>query len=326
MAERLNVISAFQFSSSELEMLRTAASAEVVCLTNTEEFLSRLRTAEVVCAGHMPDDWRERAPRLRWLQAAGAGVDALRPTGLLDANSGVLVTTAVGIHAVPIGEYVFGSMLMFNRSWPKMVRLQDQHIWAHSARWYGLGERELAEQTLGIVGLGGIGRHIARLAKAFDMRVLATRRTVKEGAQEPDVDQLYPLRNLRDMLRECDYVVLSVPLTPQTEKLISEHELRAMRPHAYLINIARGRVVDEKALIRALQEHWIGGAGLDVVENEPLAPESPLYSLPNVILTPHIAGMSVQYGKRLAELFADNLLRYRADEPLRNLYEAARGY
>ncbi len=204
--------------------------------------------------------------------------------------------------------------------------MQDKHIWPRSAQWYRLEGRELAERTLGIVGLGAIGRRIASLGKAFGMRVLATKRTVQEGATEPDVDQLYPIAQLHAMLSECDYVVLAVPLTPETEKLISEPELRAMRPDAYLVNIARGRVVDEKALLRALQEHWIAGAGLDVVEEEPLAPDNLLYSLPNVILTPHISGASVHYGKRLAALFADNLRRYRAGEPLRNLYDPARGY
>jgi phosphoglycerate dehydrogenase-like enzyme len=128
------------------------------------------------------------------------------------------------------------------------------------------------------------------------------------------------------MLRLCDYVVLSVPLTRETEKMIGEAELRVMRPNAYLVNIARGRVVDEQALIRALKEGWIAGAGLDVTEEEPLPADSPLYSMPNVILTPHISGASVHYDARLAALFAENLRRYRAGEPLLNVYDAARGY
>ena len=217
-------------------------------------------------------------------------------------------------------------MLMFNRSWPEMVHLQDRHLWPRSVVWHQLGERELAGQTLGIVGLGSIGRRIAHLGRAFDMHVLATRREVQQGDQEPDVDQLYPQQRLQEMLSLCDYVVLAVPLTSETEKMIGEAELRAMRPNAYLVNIARGRVIDEKALIQALQEKWIGGAGLDVVEEEPLAATSPLYSLPNVIITPHIGGESIHYEKRLTALFADNLRRYRAGEPLRNRYDPERGY
>jgi len=326
MADSLKIVSSFQFSQGSLNMLCEAAQADVLCVADTNELLAHLHEAEVLCTYKLTRKWQKLAPNLRWLQASGAGVDELRPTGILDADSGVIVTTAVGIHATTISEYVFGSMLMFNRSWPQMVRLQDRHVWPRSTNWYKLQERELVDQTLGIVGLGNIGRRIAQLGKAFGMRVLATRRSALGGEQEPDVDQVYPQAQLHSMLRQSDYVILAVPLTPQTEKLIGEAELRAMQPHAYLVNIARGRVIDEKMLIRALQEGWIGGAGLDVTEEEPLPPDNPLFSLPNVILTPHISGVSVHYDKRLAALFADNLRRYRAGEPLRNRYDPVRGY
>jgi phosphoglycerate dehydrogenase-like enzyme len=217
-------------------------------------------------------------------------------------------------------------MLMFNRTWPEMVRLQERHIWPLSANWYKLGGRELGEQTIGIIGLGHIGRRVAQLAAAFGMRVLATRRSTRSGDTDPDVDRLYPLSQLHELLHQCDYVVLAVPLTPETELLIGEAELRAMQPHTYLVNIARGRIIDEQALIRALREGWIGGAGLDVAAEEPLPADSPLYSMPNVILTPHISGVSVHYEQRLAALFADNLQRYRSGQTLRNLYNPARGY
>jgi phosphoglycerate dehydrogenase-like enzyme len=131
---------------------------------------------------------------------------------------------------------------------------------------------------------------------------------------------------LQTMLSQCDYVVLAVPLTTETKKLIGEAELRAMKSHAYLVNVARGHIVDEKVLIHALKERWIGGAGIDVTEKEPLPSDNPLFSLPNVILTPHISGDSIHYGKRLTALFAENLRRYRAGEPLCNRYDAERGY
>jgi phosphoglycerate dehydrogenase-like enzyme len=275
----------------------------------------------------VPDDWRTLAPHLRWLQYPGAGVDGLRASGLLEKQCPVIVTTANGIHAVTMSEYVFGSMLMFNWNWPQMVRLQDSHLWAKSAGWYSLGGRELAGQTLGIVGVGSIGRRIAQMGRAFGMRVLGIRRSFsQEQAADPDLDQSYPPQRLREMLSQSDYVVVVVPLTASTEHLIGEEELRAMKSTAYLVNVARGRVVDEQALIRALREGWIGGAGLDVTETEPLPSHSPLYGLPNVILTPHIAGVSVHYEKRLAELFANNLRRYRAGQPLINRFDAERGY
>jgi phosphoglycerate dehydrogenase-like enzyme len=218
-------------------------------------------------------------------------------------------------------------MLMFNWNWPQMVRLQDEHIWARSATWYHLGGRELAGQTLGIIGLGHIGRRIAQLAHAFGMRVLGTRRSINTSSeQEQDVDQFFQPEQLHELLPLCDYIVISVPLTRETEKFIGEAELRIMRRNAYLVNIARGRVVDEQALIQALHDGWIAGAGLDVTEEEPLSSDSLLYSMPNVILTPHISGNSVHYDARLAALFADNLKRYRSGQQLQNRYEPSRGY
>ncbi len=326
MTESLNVISTFQFSPASLEKLREAADANVFCITNNDEFLTRLPEADVLCSYWIPDNWRDLTKRLRWLQCSSAGVDSLLLTGILNAESSIMVTTAVGINTTPIGEYVFGSMLMFNRTWPEMVRLQDRHVWPRSVAWYKLGGRELAGQTLGIIGLGSIGRRVAQLGRAFGMRILATRRTVQEGVQDPDVDQLYTTAQLHEMLGESDYVIVSVPLTQETDHLLGEAELRAMRSHAYLVNVARGRVIDEQVLIRALKEGWIAGAGLDVTEEEPLSAESPLYTMPNVILTPHISGVSVKYDDRLTDLFADNLRRFRRGEALRNQYEAERGY
>jgi phosphoglycerate dehydrogenase-like enzyme len=321
------VVSTYRFTPTSLHMLQEAAASEVLCVTDQEQLIAHLPETEILCSFSVPDNWRELAPNLRWLQYPGAGVDGLRSSGLLDAQSGVVVTSAAGIHATTISEYVFGSMLMFNWNWPQMVRLQDGHVWARSAGWYNLGGRELAGQTLGVVGLGSIGRRIAQVGRAFGMRTLGMRRSFTgEDSADPDVDQSYPPSALRELLGQSDYVVLSVPLTPATEHLIGEAELRSMKPSAYLVNIARGRVIDEQALIRALREGWIAGAGLDVTEVEPLPANSPLYTMPNVILTPHIAGVSVHYESRLAHLFAENLRRYWAGEPLLNRFDPARGY
>jgi phosphoglycerate dehydrogenase-like enzyme len=326
MADSLKVVSTFQFSASSQEVLRQAAQAEIICIANADALMTQLADADVFCSYWVPDNWRALAPRLRWFQCAGAGVDGLETTGILDVNSSVIVTTASGIHGDTIGEYVIGSMLMFNRTWPEMVRLQDRHIWPRSAHWYKLGGRELGNQTIGIVGLGSIGRRVAHLARAFGMHVLATRRSASTHEQQPDVDKLYGPSQLHEMLHQSDYVVLAVPLTPETEHLIGEPELRSMRPHTYLVNVARGRVIDEHALIRALREGWIAGAGLDVTEEEPLPPDSPLYDMPNVILTPHISGVSVHYDERLTAMFADNLRRFRAGEPLNHRYDPTRRY
>lgn len=328
MSSGLKVVSTYRFTPTSQQLLQNAAGSEVLCVANQEELLAQLPETEILCSFSVPTDWEKLAPNLRWLQYPGAGVDALRVSGLLDRQSGVIVTTAAGINAIIISEYVFGSMLMFNWNWAQMVRLQDGHVWAKSAGWYNLGGRELAEQTLGIVGMGSIGRRIARLGRAFGMRVVGIRRSFAnaENRRDPDLDQSYPPQALHELLGQADYVVLAVPLTAETERLIGEAELRAMKSNAYLVNIARGRVIDEQALIKALREGWIAGVGLDVVETEPLPSYNPLYSMPNVILTPHVAGMSVHYERRLAELFAENLRRYRAREPLNNRFDPERGY
>jgi phosphoglycerate dehydrogenase-like enzyme len=326
MDKSLKVVSAFRFPEEAHKQLNEAAGSEVVFVSNEEALREHLPDAEVLCIFDVPANIQELAPKLRWLQFPGAGVDSLAVAGLLDEGSKIQITTAAGIHATNITEYVFGSMLMFNRSWPEMIHLQDRHLWPQSPGWYNLRNWELSGKTLGIVGLGSIGRRVAAVGRAFEMHVLGMRYSAKKGKHDPDVDQLYSPDQLTEMLGQCDYVVLAVPLTPQTEKLIGERELRAMRKDAYLINVARGKVIDEPVLIQALQEKWIAGAGLDVTETEPLPADSPLYALQNVILTPHISGGTIYYGERLATLFADNIRRFRSKKPLRNLYDPKRRY
>ncbi len=321
------VLTNFRFESEDLEKLRQAvAPGQVIFTPDRDEFDRMLAKAEVVCAFQAPEDILERAPNLRWFQFPGAGVDNLMRTGLLRKGSPVVVTSASGIHAIPISEYVFASMLMFARHFSEMLLLQQQRNWAYGRRWDALRGMELYGKTLGVIGLGAIGRRIAQLGRCFGMRVLGLRRSADGKASDPDVDMLYPPAGLRDLLGASDYVVLAVPLTPETERMIGEHELLAMKPTAYLVNISRGRVLDEQALIRALQSGWIAGAGLDVTVEEPLPKESPLWNMPNVILTPHMSGLTDQYSARLTAVFVENLRRYRAGEPLLNVVDPEKGY
>lgn len=271
----------------------------------------------------MPPDIVDLAPRLRWVQVTAAGVEELLDSEL--ARSGVNLTTASGIHAVPIGEYVMGVMLAFAKGLPAAMRAQAQRTW----RPY-LAE-ELCGKTVGILGLGAIGSYVAKLAKADGMRVLAIRRSVRrratgQKAAITDVDELLPPSDLPYLLSGADYVVIAVPLTPKSRGLIGERELRTMRPTARLINISRGAVIDEAALVRALKEEWIAGAALDVFQEEPLPPDSELWGMDNVILTPHISGGTPAYMERAVALFCDNLRRYLAGEPLRNTVDLQRGY
>jgi D-2-hydroxyacid dehydrogenase (NADP+) len=241
------------------------------------------------------------------------------------ARSGVILATASGIHAVPIGEYVMGTMLAFAKGLPGAMRAQAERTW----RPY-LAE-ELYGKTVGILGLGAIGAYAAKLAKADGMRVLAIRRSVSRRAVGPeaviaDVDELLSPSDLPYLLSQADYVVIAVPLTAESRGLIGERELRTMKPTARIINISRGAVIDEAALVRALKEGWIAGAALDVFQEEPVPPDSELWGMDNVILTPHISGGTPVYMERAVALFCDNLRRYLAGEPLRNAVDLKRGY
>jgi phosphoglycerate dehydrogenase-like enzyme len=212
-------------------------------------------------------------------------------------------------------------MIMLAKGWPGLVRAQARREWTRF--W----PRVLAGQTVGIVGLGSIGRAVARLAKAFDMRVLGVRRSgAPLECADYEVDGIFGPLDLLNVLAESDYVVLALPLTEETHHLIGELALRAMKPSAYRIHVSRGAVIDEAALVRALKEGEVAGAGLDVFESEPLPPESELWGMDNVIISPHIAGGTPRYMELAVDLFCENLRRYLAGEPLRNVVDTKRGY
>jgi phosphoglycerate dehydrogenase-like enzyme len=286
----------------------------------TKALAATLAVTQVVFTNPIiPSDIADRSPNLRWLQLTSAGVDRLLDSPLV--RSGVTVTTASGIHAVTISEYVLGAMLAFAKGFTRAVRSQQE------SQWSPYGPQELEGQTVGIVGMGAIGSRVAELSHAFGMRVLAIRRSVDQRTPgEGPVDELLPTSDLPYLLGESDYVVLAMPLTPESTKLIGEAELRSMKQSAVLVNIARGAVIDEPVLIRAMKEHWIAGAALDVFEKEPLPSDSELWGLENVLLTPHISGGTPKYMERAVGLFCENLRRYLAGETLRNVVDPARGY
>lgn len=208
-----------------------------------------------------------------------------------------------------MGEVVLEMMLMFVKDAPSCLLMKQ------AREWRRFRPKLLKGQSVGILGLGAIGREIARLCKAFGMKVIGVRRSGGPESSFPDVDRVYPRDRLPELLAESDFVVLALPLTKETKGMVGEKELRGMKPSAYLINVARGAIVDEGALLRALEEKWISGAGLDVFIQEPLPPESKFYELPNVIFSPHISGDMPEYELRATEVFCENLRRYLAGEP-----------
>ena len=253
-----------------------------------------------------------RIDGLRWLHTFSAGVDS--PAFQVIIDRGGLLTNSSGASAPSIAQYVIAMMLHRTKRIDEWREQQRRHEWTQ------LSPGELTGQTAGIIGTGAIGGEVARLAKAFGMRTIGMRRSAR---RTPHIDQLVTPRRLPHLLKHSDFVVLACPLTKDTEGLIGERELRAMKPAATLINVARGRVVDEAALIVALEQGWIAGACLDVFAIEPLPETSPLWDLPNVIVTPHNSGPSPLNMARAMAIFLDNLERFANGRKLRNLVEKA---
>ncbi len=264
----------------------------------------------------------DRAPRLKWLQLTGDGVDHLRGMPILQSD---VTITNTRVFAVPITEYIFGSMLSWFYQFPKMhAEFQTKRIYPKN-QWAEYLSDELEGKTVAIIGHGAIGQRLAQIAQAFGMNVIATRRSVSSPVRQDGVD-VYPADYLKEVMSRGDVVVCCLPLTDETEGIIGEDELRAMKPNAYFISVGRGKVVQEPALVRALKEKWFAGAGLDVFAQRPLPPDSPFFDLPNVIMTPHMSGVSNGYARRGTAFQCENLRRYLAGEPLLNLVDKQKGY
>jgi phosphoglycerate dehydrogenase-like enzyme len=277
-----------------------------------------LAEADIIFAYSLPPDIMRRAPRLKWVQMMSAGVDRLLGTDLW--QSPLMITGVSGISAGPVAEFAIMFMLMFVKDAPRFFMMKRDR------KWERYRPSSLNGKTVGIVGLGNIGREVARLSGAFGMNVVATRRSAGKETHARYVDRLLPLSQLHSLLAASNFVVISVPLTPDTRNLIGEREFRAMKPSACIINIARGGIIDEDALIRALDEKRIAGAGLDVTAAEPLPPDSRLWEFDNVIISPHVAGGAEEYMERATRLFCDNLDRYINGRRLKNIVDRKRGY
>ncbi|MBI4320654.1 MAG: D-2-hydroxyacid dehydrogenase [Chloroflexi bacterium] len=285
-----------------------------------EDFLSMLAEAEVIFDTLLlPNNLPHLAPRLRWVHLGSSGLDAYLPSGVFESD--ITITNSRGAHAVAMAEHAFGFIFMLAKRAERLLENKREK------RWDRFATMELREKTLGLVGLGAIGTETARLGKGIGMKVVATRKTaLTRQADVAGVDEVYPVSELCEMLARSDIVVIAAPLTSETRGMIGEKELRSMKTGAYLINIARGPIVNESCLVRALKEGWIAGAGLDVFETEPLPVENELWMLPNVVLSSHGSPESDNHDQRTLDLFCDNLKRYLRNEPLRNVIERNKGY
>jgi phosphoglycerate dehydrogenase-like enzyme len=331
----LSPILSARYRSRDLELIRAAApGARIVTLSREGLTDEPVEDVEVLLRGWLSSDAFDRllarAPRLTYVHSASAGVErAMTPAA---RERGIVITNARGVFSRPIAEYVLMMILSVSRRLPGLLELQRERT------WQPLEGVELRDVTVGIVGLGSIGRAVGALASAFGCRVVAVRRRSEGGATtiatdddtrsfgEVMLDRVGGPDSLPQLLAESDFVVLAAPLTPETEDMIDEAALAAMKPTAWLINIARGRLVDERALLETLHEGRIGGAVLDTFREEPLPPSSPFYDLPNVIVTPHTSWSSGRVLDRSVELFCDNLRRFAKGEPLLNVVDPAAGY
>jgi D-2-hydroxyacid dehydrogenase (NADP+) len=280
-----------------------------------------LPDADVAFTPFVDRDIFASATRLQWVQSPAVGVGSLMFPELLASR--VVLTSARGIRARSIAEHVLGVTIALARRLPAALRAQAAHQWAQEA--LETEARPLQGQRMGIVGLGAIGGEVARLAAPFGFRVSAIRR--RAGQARPDgVEAVWTPDRLPDLLSQSDVVVLAAPHTPETKRLIGRAEIDGMRPGALLINVARGKLVDDEALIAALRDGRLGGAALDVFSEEPLAPSSAYWDLPNVIITPHTAGAMQDYWTPLVALFSENLRRFEKHAPLLNVVDKVAGY
>jgi phosphoglycerate dehydrogenase-like enzyme len=333
----INIASTLPLNDSQRAVLRAAApNAEITdrtCRTPDEVRELVAGGCDALLTFMTPGDLSQRAPNLKWVQLLSAGADhALAAV----KGASFTLTTASGIHATPIAEYTVASMLAYAHGFHQLIRAQLRHEWKRSG--FPGTAQELRGLTFGIIGYGSIGRESARMAQALGMRVLALKRDPANrrddgwcpaGLGDPEgtiPEKFFGPEQREEIVRESDYLSVTLPLTEHTRKFIGAKEIAAMRPDAYIVNIGRGEVIDEAALIEALKAGKIGGAGLDVFEKEPLPKESPIWDLENVILTPHMSGANRGYVDKACALFADNLRRFVAGQPLLNVVNPQLGY
>jgi phosphoglycerate dehydrogenase-like enzyme len=305
---------------------------EVVHLTSYDGIDEHIRDAEVVVAWSLRPEQFKAASKLRWIHSPAAAVHQLIFPELV--NSDVALTNSREVHGPVVAEHVIALIFALAKNIPQAVKLQQQHVWGQEPMWRGPAlsgsrrgprPREVAGATVGLIGVGSIGREVAKRASALGMRVIAVREHPEKGSPE-SVEQVVVPSQIDKLLSQSDYVVLAVPLTPATRRLMNAGRLAAMKPDGCLINVGRGPLVDESALAQALRENKIGGAALDVFDQEPLPQDSPLWDLENLLITPHTAGLTEKLWERHYALIAENLRRYLNHQPLIAVVDKQKGY
>lgn len=313
----LNILVMQRLSQAQLEALQSLDDNVTATVCKPHEAAPYLETTDILIAwgSQNLDEILPRAPRLKWVHALSAGVDGILSPAFIDAD--VILTNSRGIHGIPMAEHVLAMLLSFTRGITASYEQQKRRV------WNTLPLEEVYEKSIAIIGLGSIGREIAKRAKCLGMKVLAVKRTI---TTELFVDKLYPAEQLPEALAAADFIVVTLPLTPQTRELFTLDAFRLMKRSAYFINVARGAIVREADLITALETGVIRGAALDVFQQEPLPPDSPLWSAPNLLLTPHIAARSPYYLDRSLKLFQENFGKLQSNAEMLNRIDKKKGY
>jgi D-2-hydroxyacid dehydrogenase (NADP+) len=307
--------------------LRTRWSGmRVVHLPTYDQLEQELADADVFVGFSLRPAQFAAARKLKWIHSTAAGVGQLMFPEL--RSSGIEVTNAAGVHRVPMAEHILGTLVCLARRFPDCVRHQQQSHWSQDDLWEGVPPahrpRELHGQVVLFVGFGNVGHEAAKMVRLLGMRIWAVTRSGR--ADDQLTERAFPIARLHEALPHADFVVLAAPETPETLKMIGEREFSAMKPSAYFINVARGSLVDDPALIRALQNRAIAGAALDVTSEEPLPAENPLWKLENVFITPHVSAISEHLWERQTELLTENLERWFSGRELLNRVDLERGY
>jgi phosphoglycerate dehydrogenase-like enzyme len=313
-----NIVVWSAFSTSP-EMVTARFPDDRIFAIADEKGLAAVADAEVAFSGNNPRRVRkllDATPKLRWYHTVSAGVENMPLPEL--AQRGIVLTNNSGSYDIQIAEHLMAFVFAASRQLHRYRDLQ------RAREWKELLHQELRDATIVVYGMGSIGGEIARLANAVGIRVIGVRR--KAGPSEPGIDRVVAADRLADVVGEADYLAIAAPLTPATRGAISREVISRMKPTAWIMNIGRGAIIDEPAMIDALQEKRIAGAALDVFTTEPLPKESPLWALENVIITPHHSGSSPRASERTLKLFAENLRRYKAGEPLINRVDFEAGY
>jgi D-2-hydroxyacid dehydrogenase (NADP+) len=306
------------------ERLRTDfPQVNVVHLLDYKRVDSEIEDTEIAITWSIRPEQIKAAKKLRWIHSPAAAVHQLIFPELV--NSDIILTNAREVHGPVVAEHVIALMFALAKKIPDAVRLQQEREWGQQRMWNELPRvREIAGATVGLIGLGSIGRAVAKSAKALGMRVIAAREHPEKGSE--GTDAVFGPAQMNEVFRQADYVVLAAPVTEGTKAIANAERIALMKPHVCLINVGRGPLVDEAALAAALREKKIGGAALDVFPKEPLPPESPLWDLPNLLITPHTAALTDKLWERHYTLFSENLRRYLNGQPLLGLVDKHKGY